>query len=54
MKFVESTAHEIAKLENDLGGVLNELPVKVLISDFEGKILYLNDYLKKQLNKQIK
>ncbi|WP_020403302.1 PAS domain-containing sensor histidine kinase [Gracilimonas tropica] len=49
MKFAESSVHEIIKLETDLGGVLNQLPVKVLISDFEGKILYANDYLKEQL-----
>lgn len=48
MSFTEHTVRKKQTLEHDLSGVLDQLPVKVLISDYDGRVLYANDYLKNQ------
>ena len=49
MSFVEITLSEKAGINGYLGRVLNVLPSMVLVTDPEGRILYVNQYTSEQL-----
>ena len=46
----KNTKSLIKEVSNELTVILDQLPVKVIVSDYEGMVLYANNFIREQLN----